>query len=134
MRYLAAIYLMFALPFAAQAEKLTVTREQCGHVVAHTPDASVAYQPGVTADGRSVAPADLGGGFIVKPPDKITIDIDLALRERLGMSDAVGRHIGDSSLGKVVIENGRATFNGKPLATGDQNAIAAACRELRKGS
>lgn len=119
-------------PLAARAEQITVTASECDHVVAHTPDASVAYKPGVTADGRAVAPANLSGGsFTVEPPEKITIDINLDLQERFGLPANKGQYMGEAKIGEVVIENGRATYNGQPLATGAQHAIAEACRKLK---
>lgn len=116
----------------AQAAKITVTEAQCAGVVAHTPDASVAYRPGVTATGAPVAPANLpGSSFTVTPPKKITIDIDIDLQERFGVPANSALYDGDAKIGKVTVENGKAFFNGQPLATGSQNAIAEACKALK---
>ena len=132
----AAVILAAALaaaPALAETVRVTVTEADCANVTAHTPDASVAYQPGVTADGRQVAPADLAGSsFTVAPPEKIVIDIQIDLQKRLGIPANAGQYSTEGSLGKVTIENGRATYNGQELATGAQNAIAEACRELRR--
>lgn len=132
----AAVILAAALaaaPALAETVRVTVTEADCANVTAHTPDASVAYRPGVTADGRQVAPADLSGSsFTVAPPEKIVIDIQIDLQKRLGIPANAGQYSTEGSLGKVTIENGRATYNGQELATGAQNAIAEACRELRR--
>ena len=44
------------------------------------------YTPGATADGRAVAPANLGGsGNSVKPSTEFSIDINIDLQHRLGL-------------------------------------------------
>lgn len=125
-----ALAAAFALP--ARAATVTVTKNDCRHIVAHTPDASVAYTPGVTADGRSVAPANLGGGYAVKPPETFSMDINIDLKERFGLPAKKGQYMGEIKAGKVEIKNGRAFYNGQELATGAQNAVAEACRKLQK--
>lgn len=128
---IAAVSACVAAP--AVAETITVTESDCGGVVAHTPDASVNYQPGTGAGGVNVVPADLpGGSFSVKPPEKITIDIKIDLKERLGLPANAGQYSSESTIGQVTVENGRAYYNGQELATGAQNAVAAACNELRR--
>jgi hypothetical protein len=129
-----ALFAAFAAaPVSAETVRVTVTEADCANFVAHVPDASVAYKPGVTADGRQVAPADLAGSsFTVTPPEKIVIDIQIDLQKRLGIPSNAGQYSTEGSLGKVTIENGKATYNGQELATGAQNAIAEACRELRR--
>lgn len=128
-----AAFLMLPAFLPAQAAKITVTESQCAGVTAHTPDASVAYTPGVTATGAPVAPANLpGSSFTVTPPKKITIDIDIELQERFGLPANAGQYVADAKIGKVTVEDGKAYFNGQPLATGNQNAIAEACKALKK--
>ena len=73
-------------PAHAATVTVTVTKKECRHVVAHTPHASVAYTPGVTAGGRAVAPTNLGGSDnSVKPPTKFSIDINIDLQQRFGL-------------------------------------------------
>ena len=43
-----------------------------------------------------------------------------------------GQYVADAKNGKVTVEDGKAYFNGQPLATGNQNAIAEACKALKK--
>lgn len=120
-----------ALPAHAKTATVTVTKADCRNVVAHSPDASVAYTPGVTADGRSVAPANLSGGYTVKPPESFSMDINIDLQERFGLPATKGQYIGEIKAGKVEIKGGRAFYNGQELATGAQNEIARACRKLQ---
>lgn len=121
-----------ALPAHAETATVTVTENDCRHIVAHSPDASVSYTPGSTADGRSVPPADLSGGYKVKPPESFSMDINIDLQERFGLPANKGQYMGEIKAGKVEIKDGRAFYNGQELATGAQNEIARACRKLQK--
>lgn len=132
MKILFAIFSAIFAVLPAHAATVTVTKNDCRHIVAHTPDASVAYTPGVTADGRAVAPADLGGGYSVKPPESFSMDINIDLQERFGLPANKGQYMGEIRAGKVEIKNGRAFYNGQELATGAQNAVAEACRKLQQ--
>ncbi len=129
MRTLIAIAVLAALPVSSHAAKITVTKEQCRNVVAHTPDASVAYQPGVTADGRSVAPANLDGGFTVKAPDSISIDIQI---DPSKLPAGAGRYLSESAVGKVEYKNGRVFYNGQPVSSGSSHDVIEACKKLSK--
>ena len=71
---------LLALAFLAPgalAEEITVTREDCAGLVIHVPDANVAYQPGVDANGNQVASADLGGGFIYEAPTDFSFNVTI---------------------------------------------------------
>ena len=132
MRALIAICVLAATVSTGHSATVTVTKADCRNVVAHSPDASVAYTPGVTADGRAVAPANLGGGYAVKPPESFSMDINIDLQERFGLPATKGQYMGEIKAGKVEIKNGKAFYNGQELATGAQNEVARACRELQK--
>ena len=110
---------------------VTVTKADCRHIVYHTPDASVAYRPGVTADGRSVAPADLAGGYRVKPPETFSMDINIDLQARFGLPANKGQYVGEIKAGRVEIKDGKAFYNGQELATSAENAVAEACANLQ---
>jgi len=126
-----ALMCLPALPAAAQTATITVTQADCRKLVAHTPDASVAYTPGVTADGRRVAPADLpGSGAGLKLPDSFSMPVVIDLQERFGLPANKGRYMGELNAGSVQFRDGKVTYNGQELASGSQNAIAAACRKL----
>ena len=77
-------------------------------------------------------PADLGGGYRVKPPETYSMDINIDLQERFGLPANKGQYMGEIRAGKVEIKDGRAFYNGQELATGAQNAIAEACAKLQK--
>jgi hypothetical protein len=84
-----------------------------------SPMAGPDYVPGVDVHGNKVAPADLPG------PGQPEIDA-LPIILRHGVA-GVGRR-GGLVVGQVTVRDGRAYFNGAPLASDDQAAIAAACR------
>ncbi len=126
------VALVLALPAAAAAENLTISKAECRKLVRHQPSADVAYQPGVGVRGRKVAPADLGGGFQVKPPEEIEIPISVELDSTIG-AGASGLYKPEADIGKVVYKNGRAWYNGQPLETGASAEVLAACRRRLKG-
>ena len=131
MRHILTIALVFALPAVAAAETLSVSRSECRKLVRHEPSADVAYRPGVDVRGRKVAPASLGGGFQVAPPDEIEIPITVELDKTIGAA-ASGLYKPEANFGKVVYRNGRAWYNGRPLETGASAEVVAACRRLMK--
>ena len=68
------------MPCVALAATATVSPATCAQLTEHVADSSVAYQPGIDAMGRKVAPADLGGGFKFTPPKEIKIPIQITPR------------------------------------------------------
>ncbi|MBF0391070.1 MAG: hypothetical protein HQL38_00170 [Alphaproteobacteria bacterium] len=108
---------------------IRITEGDCRELVGHTPDADVAYRPGVDAEGRPVAPADAGGGAqLVLPRDQI-IELELDLEDRLDVP--AGTYSGAVSMGLVEVRDGRAYYNGQPLTHPDQAALEDACDEAR---
>ncbi len=133
MRNLLAIVLVVALPAAAAAETLTISKAECRRLVRHQPAADVAFRPGVGVRGRRVAPADLGGGTNVAVPDEIEIPITVELDKTIGAA-ASGLYKPEATIGKVTYKNGRAWFNGQKLETGANAEVVAACqRQHRSG-
>jgi hypothetical protein len=118
-----------AMPAAAQniymdgvdCQRLTVT---------HVPAPDVAYKPGVDAQGRKVAPADLnGGGAQITVPDRITFDVAVDLR-RFGIPSTSPLFQPNLPLGKVTVErDGRAFYNGQPLQSPEIEALRELCRQ-----
>ena len=133
-RYLyIAVMCLLAMPVKAETATITVTQADCRKLVLHTPDASVAYTPGVTADGRRVAPAELpGSGSGLKLPDSFSMPVKIDLQQRFGLPANKGQYMGELNAGTVEFRNGKVTYNGQELATGSQHAIAAACRKLQR--
>jgi hypothetical protein len=117
--------LCLAAPVSAQPR---LSAADCARVVAHLPDASVAYRPGADVLGRPVAPADLSPPQLVAPPRLgFMLSVDLARRLDLPMGLS-----GDLPLGIVTIENNQLRFNGRVLGDETQAALAAACSAARR--
>jgi hypothetical protein len=127
---------------ADSIESITVTAQACKRIVEHVPAKDVEYKPGVSVRGKAVVPADLNGGSRNLVPDEITINIGVDLADRLGRAraKAAGQaptaankpilpYTGTAAMGTVTVSNGQVLWNGQPLATDDQAALAAACRK-----
>jgi len=116
------------VPPAAAAEGARLTPEDCRRVTAHVADPSVAFQPGVGAGGRRVAPADLAPPPRIVP-DRPVIALGVDLQNRYGLAPDIKA---DLPLGIITLDGGRLLFNGRPLAPEDQAALAAACAAARR--
>ncbi len=132
MRFPIALIFVLALPAAAAAVTLTISKAECQKLMRHQPSADVAYRPGVDVRGRRVAPADLDGGTNVAVPQEVGILITVELERTIGAA-ASGLYKPEAYIGNVVYQNGRAWFNGQPLETGTNDDVVAACRRWMKG-
>jgi hypothetical protein len=102
--------------------------EDCRRVTQHVPDPSVAYQPGVGAGGRRVAPADLSPPQTIVPATPVfTLGVDL--QRRFGLPRSLEA---DLPIGVVTVENNRLLLNGRPLGPEDEASLAAACAAARR--
>lgn len=120
------------LPAAATAQTVVVSDEDCRRVVRHVPDASVAYTPGRDVDGNSVAPADLGGGTTIKPPETILIPITVKLGPRFGIPANPTAYKAEAHVGLVQFRDGRFWYNGQPLDDEADAAIRTRCRAVQR--
>ncbi|HEX3498443.1 MAG TPA: hypothetical protein VHT04_03895 [Stellaceae bacterium] len=125
---------LVAVPAIAQQGPIIVSSSACDSI-AHINDApGVAYTPGVDADGNAVAPADLPGGgtalnqAIASAPVKITVD----LQKRFGIPANATLFQGESQIGYVTIQDGKAYLDGQPLNVAEQGLLATACRERER--
>ncbi len=115
----------------AAAQTLTITGADCSRLVAHVPALGVEYAPGIDVRGRPVAPADLGGRPKLKFPDTMEIPVYL---DGLPANSSLYK-LDDAKVGTVLIrmKDGRAWFNGEPLTSAEQHAMARACQKLGPG-
>jgi hypothetical protein len=112
------------------ATEIMVRGDVCSGAVAHRPDASVTYQPGVDAYGREVAPADLSGGSAIRIPDTIAIDITVELQKRFGLPSDSALFKPEARIGTLEVDrDGTMRFNGVPVTNDEALAVQAACRE-----
>jgi len=116
---------------AAGEHTIKITRHDCDQLVEYVQGPDVAYQPGVDVDGRPVAPADLDGGWQVRLPEVISIDITRDRLESSGLSPLSPLFQAEAFIGVVDIDlaNGHVRFNGADLSDPETQALAAFCRE-----
>ena len=114
----------------ASAVEIIMGGDACSGAVAYRPEAGVAYQPGVDAYGRKVAPADLSGGSAIQIPDTIAIDITVELQKRFGLPSNSTLFKPEARIGTLEVDrNGAMRFNGEPVTRDEALAVQAACRE-----
>lgn len=125
---LAVVFL--AAPALAQSPPVTIAESECRTLTIHQPSPDVKYRPGVDAQGRGVAPADLGNRQRFQPPREVTIDVTRRLSGPA--SRAIG--IGGSELRilELKVRDGRVYYGDQPLGDRDQRAIAEACAEMMR--
>jgi hypothetical protein len=114
----------------AVAQNIYIDGVDCQRLtVNHVPAADVEYKPGVDAQGRKVAPADLNGGAQIKVPERITFDVAADLR-RFGIPSTSPLFQPNVRLGQVTVErDGRAYYNGQPLQSPEVEALRELCRQ-----
>jgi hypothetical protein len=115
---------------AVAGDRLAISPELCGMLSALSPAVPGAdYVPGLDARGNPVAPADLPSDApqIASPP----IEIGVALRRRFHVASGSPLFRKKSVVGVVTIRDGRAWFNGAPLADNERDMMLAACREAK---
>ncbi len=110
----------------AVAQQVEIDSRDCRRLLARAPDTDARYRPGVDARGRPVAPADLGGGSPVILPDTIEAPVTVDLAERHGI-DIRGLDA-EAVLGRIVLRDGRAYWNGRLMTPEDTEAILRHCR------
>jgi hypothetical protein len=131
-----------------QAAELRMAESVCQQVTRHVPDADVAFQPGVGADGRRVVPADINASPINKSIEKqvaIKIYNDAAKTFGLPMPsyqkpsgvpgeppETLPLTAAETDIGYVTFKNGRAYLNGKPLDNSQQDELAVLCIQREK--
>lgn len=88
-----------------------------------------AYRPGTDVRGRAVVPAEGPGGGADWSglADTLKINVEVDLVERYGTALPSGSTL---PLGTIELRDGRAWFNGQPLAGHDREALWQACRRL----
>ena len=104
----------------------------CRALVKNTPDADVAYKPGVDVNGNAVAPADLPGSQQIKLPSKINIPLTLNLAKTLNLNTSAYPYnqLGtgtEAQLGTLTVEGDKVSFNGQSLSDDQQDKLAALC-------
>jgi len=93
----------------------------------HTPDADVAYQPGVDVHGKPVAGADLPSASAYHVPDSFSFPLQVDVAERLGLDQSVPGLEGKLELGEVKVEKDRVLLNGDTVPSLSRADVVALC-------
>ncbi len=130
MRLLAALAgLLLAAPALAQSPQVTIAESECRNLTIHTPSPDVKYRPGTDAQGRAVAPADLGNRQRFQPPKEFTIDVT---RRLASQNSSLSSFKAEASILQLRVKDGRVYYGDQQLGDRDQRAIAQACAEMMK--
>ncbi len=125
-----ALAILSVFTVAAGAATVIITKADCAALVRHVAEPGVAYEPGVDVNGRPVVPADLGDGPEIKLPEEIVIAITVDIDKRFGIPQTPDVFRPEATIGTVIVKpDGRAYFNGGPLTSEENRALAAACQE-----
>ncbi len=108
--------------------RVTVSSKACADVVAHVPDAGVAYTPGVDVNGNAVAPADLPDSASPIAGDDFPIFLTLELKKKFHVPDSAKLFKPEAVVGLIAVQGRQVFFNGQPIAPGEASLLAAACR------
>ncbi len=126
MRWSFALIAAFLAADSAAAQTIVVEGSACRALVAHEPAANTAYQPGIDARGRAVAPADLAASPPVLAPS-FTFDLRADLAPYLPRTSPLFQP--QLGVGRVTITpDGAVAFNGQALPSPERAAIAALCQ------
>ena len=108
--------------------RVVVSSKVCAEVVAHVPDAGVAYRPGVDVNGNPVAPADLPDSASPIAPDNFPIFLTLDLKKEFRVPNTAKLFKLQEVVGLIAVQGDQVFFNGQPIAPGEASLLAAACR------
>ncbi len=108
--------------------RVDVSAKACAEVVAHVPDAGVAYTPGVDVNGNAVAPADLPNSASPIATDNFPIFLTLDLKKRFQVPDGARLFRLQAVAGLIAVQGNQVFFNGQPIAPAEASLLAAACR------
>ncbi len=117
---------VWAMP--AEAD-ITVSRQDCDRLVQYQQAPGVEYQPGVDAHGRPVAPADLGGGYQIKPPETIVIPIEILIQDRFHIPANSVLWNAKAQVGVVTVKGDQVFYEGQLLGDAETAALQQLCRE-----
>ena len=120
-------------PAGAETATVVITKADCARLVKHVPAPDVAYQEGVDVYGRPVVPADLNGGSRIAVPEEIFIAIDVDLFDRFNIPPNGVSYDADAIIGVVRYADDRFTFNGQPLVSEEEAALAERCQAIERG-
>ena len=109
---------------AVPPQSIVTWQQFCQTLSTHQPRADVAYNPGVDAHGRAVAPADLPNTQPLNLPQAYSVYITTDQMQRLGLNIPNVPMKADTFVGQAVVGlDGQVSFNGQPVDTGQLYTI-----------
>lgn len=116
-------------PPVRAAMTFEISHADCRYLARHQPASDVEYRPGVDVHGKAVAPADLPGSGGLQLRQGLTIDIELDLRQHLGLAENSPLLREDANIGVVEVRDGEVYFNGQRLDAPEVGALEAVCED-----
>jgi hypothetical protein len=126
---LSALILTTAGWLAPASAEVAISRRDCQQLVRHEPAPDVAYQAGVDVHGRSVVPADLGGGSQIELPDVIYIPIEVLIQDRFHIPANSVLYKATAEVGVAELRGNQVYYQDQLLSDPETAALEAACRE-----
>ena len=112
---------------SVQASELRISRSDCSWLTTYK-GGDADYKPGVSVDGKPVAPADLGTP--VQIPSDIIISLDIDLAKAYGVGPESPLLEPKAHIGVIVVRGQDVYFNGQKLGDAETAALAAACSKI----
>ena len=116
MKRLAVAALLLTKPLSA--ETVAVSAADCAKLAD--------YVAGVSTTGKTVAPADLDGGYRILAPTDFSLPVHVDLIQNYGFYESE-LHYGKIPVATVEVKDGRVFLNGKAIENTDADQIAKAC-------
>lgn len=115
-RLAAALLLLSAKPLCA--ETVAVSSAGCAKLAD--------YVAGISTTGKTVAPADLDGGYRILAPTDFSLPVHVDLIQNYGLYESE-LHYGKIPVATVEVKDGRVFLNGKAIENADADLVSKAC-------
>lgn len=115
-RLATALLLLSAKPLCA--ETVAVSPSDCAKLAD--------YVAGVSTTGKTVAPADLDGGYRILAPTDFSLPVHVDLIQNYGFYESE-LHYGKIPVAMVEVKDGRVFLNGKAIENADADLVSKAC-------
>jgi len=131
---LIVVLLICLLYSVAYGQTPKVDPKFCQQLVKHTPDADVAYQPGVDVHGNPVTPADAPGSQQMQLPREIKFPVTITIAKAINLNtnaypfNQLGQGT-EAALGTLSVEGDQVFFNGQTLSDQQQDNLAVLCMQ-----
>lgn len=118
---------------AAAQETISISRDACSALATYEQPPGVEFEPGVTVDGDTVAPAELPSRNRLSLGDSFSVPIENLIPLGSGAGDPEASLRAKVIAGEVALVDGEVLFNGEPIQTPLELRLTEACRALLAG-